>query len=79
MRQYDVIVATLLTTVVFRVQIFNLTHDFVSRNVGNDIWGWTDPENGDEYAIMCMNCGTSFVRLTPNPEEPTVLAYLPTA
>ena len=45
--------------------------------MANDIWGWTDPDSGDEYAIVCLNCGTSFVRLTPNPEEPTVLAYLP--
>jgi len=44
---------------------------------GNDIWGWTDPINGDEYAIMGLSGGTSFVRIT-NPTEPETLAFLPT-
>lgn len=43
----------------------------------NDIWGWTDPQTGDEYAIICLSCGTSFVRIT-DPENPVVVAYLPT-
>ena len=43
----------------------------------SDIWGWTDPENGDEYAIMGLNWGTSFVRIT-DPENPVVVAYLST-
>lgn len=29
----------------------------------NDIWGWVDPLNGDEYAIVGMQNGTAFVRL----------------
>lgn len=29
----------------------------------NDIWGWTDPVNGEEYAIVGMYDGTAFVRL----------------
>ena len=48
-------------------------------NFTNDIWGWTDPVTKDEYAIVGLNCGTSFVKLTPNPEQPTVVAYLRTA
>ena len=44
---------------------------------GNDIWGWTDPENNDEYALMGLTNGTSFVRIT-NPENPVVVGRLPT-
>ncbi len=31
---------------------------------GNDIWGWTDPETGHEYAIMGLSGGTAFVDIT---------------
>ncbi|CAH1775423.1 unnamed protein product [Owenia fusiformis] len=44
---------------------------------GNDLWAWTDPVNGEEYIIMGLMAGTSFVRISPNPETPTVVAYLP--
>ena len=43
----------------------------------NDIWGWVDPENGDEYAVVCTYGGTSFVRIT-DPSNPVVVGYLPT-
>ena len=45
---------------------------------GNDIWGWTDPSNGDEYALMGLNNGTVFIRIT-DPENPVIIGRLPTA
>jgi len=30
----------------------------------NDVWGWTDPETGHEYALVGMTDGTSFVDVT---------------
>jgi len=45
---------------------------------GNDIWGWTDPENGDEYAIAGVSGGTSFVRIT-DPENPVTVGFIYTA
>ncbi|CAH1801686.1 unnamed protein product [Owenia fusiformis] len=45
---------------------------------GNDLWGWTDPTNNDEYVIMGLDDGTSFVRIT-DPVNPVVVAFLPTA
>lgn len=45
---------------------------------GNDSWGWTDPLNGDEYALMGLENGTFFVDIT-NPEAPRLLGKLPTA
>ena len=44
---------------------------------GNDIWGWTDPQTGKEYAIIGLSGGTSFVDVS-DPESPKVLAFLRT-
>ncbi|MCB9133901.1 MAG: choice-of-anchor B family protein [Anaerolineales bacterium] len=43
----------------------------------NDIWGWTDPLDGKEYALVGLTNGTSFVEVT-NPETPLYLGRLPT-
>ncbi|WP_091406574.1 choice-of-anchor B family protein [Aquimarina amphilecti] len=45
---------------------------------GNDSWGWTDPSNGKEYVIMCLNNGTAFIDIS-TPESPIYLGKLPTA
>ena len=44
---------------------------------GNDIWGWTDPVTGTEYAIMGRTSGTSFVDIS-DPTSPVYLGDLPT-
>jgi choice-of-anchor B domain-containing protein len=44
---------------------------------GNDIWGWTDPANGDEYALVGTGKGTAFVNIS-DPTDPRVLGVLPT-
>ena len=44
---------------------------------GNDVWGWTDPLTGREYALMGRSSGTSFVDIT-DPENPVYLGNLPT-
>lgn len=41
----------------------------------NDIWGWTDPENGKEYAIVGVSDGVTFVDIT-SPSEPVVIGKL---
>ncbi len=41
----------------------------------NDIWGWTDPVNGDEYAIVGLTDGVAFVRVT-DPVNPLMLGKL---
>jgi choice-of-anchor B domain-containing protein len=43
---------------------------------GNDIWGWTDPLDGKEYAIMGRSNGTSFVDIS-DPVNPLYLGNLP--
>ncbi len=45
---------------------------------GNDIWGWTDPMDGKEYALMGLTTGTVFLDIS-NPRFPVYLGYLPTA
>ncbi len=47
-------------------------------SAGNDIWGWTDPQNGKEYALVGLTNGTAFVDIS-NPEIPVYLGKLPTA
>ena len=45
---------------------------------GNDIWGWTDPETGKEYALVGLTNGTAFVDVS-TPTAPVHLGTLPTA
>ncbi|HSR14362.1 MAG TPA: choice-of-anchor B family protein, partial [Gemmatimonadales bacterium] len=42
----------------------------------NDIWGWTDPQTGREYALVGRIDGTAFVDVT-DPSSPTFLGSLP--
>lgn len=42
----------------------------------SDIWGWTDPETGREYALVARTDGTSFVDVT-DPLNPEMLGNLP--
>ena len=43
----------------------------------NDIWGWTDPETGKEYALVGLDNGTMFVDIS-TPSLPVLLGKLPT-
>jgi len=43
----------------------------------NDIWGWTSPVTGREYAIACRSTGTSFIDIT-DPVNPIYLGDLHT-
>ena len=42
----------------------------------NDIWGWTDPETGKEYALVGRVDGTSFVDIS-DPANPVFVGDLP--
>lgn len=42
----------------------------------NDVWGWTDPQNGREIAIVGMTDQTAFVDVS-NPSRPVYLGRLP--
>lgn len=44
---------------------------------GNDIWGWTDPSNNREYALVGEKDGTAFVDIT-TPTAPVYVGFLPT-
>lgn len=44
---------------------------------GNDSWGWTDPDTGVEYAIMCLGDSTAFIDIS-DPVNPVYLGKLPT-
>ncbi|HVM15523.1 MAG TPA: choice-of-anchor B family protein [Egibacteraceae bacterium] len=42
----------------------------------SDLWGWTDPDTGDEYVIIGKTNGVGFFRIT-DPADPVYLGELP--
>ncbi len=54
-----------------------ITLGTMSAGSGNDSWGWTDPQDGKEYAIMALDNGTAFVDIS-DPVNPIYLGKLPT-
>ncbi|MFK5983202.1 MAG: choice-of-anchor B family protein [Flavobacteriaceae bacterium] len=42
---------------------------------GQDSWGWTDPQDGKEYAIVALDNGTAFVNIT-DPINPIYLGRM---
>ena len=45
---------------------------------GNDSWGWTDPENDKEYALVGVSSHTAFVDMS-DPDNLILVGVLPTA
>lgn len=48
-----------------------------SNVLANDVWGWTDPASGREFAVVGLTNRTSFVEVT-NPTAPVYLGSLKT-
>ncbi len=44
---------------------------------GNDSWGWTDPQDGKEYALVGLDNGTAFIDIS-DPANAVYLGKLPT-
>ncbi|WP_148898873.1 choice-of-anchor B family protein [Fodinibius salinus] len=42
----------------------------------NDIWGWTDPQTGKEYALVALTDRVTFVDIS-TPSDPAVVGTLP--
>lgn len=53
-----------------------LPHVDMGGGSGNDIWGWTDPDTGREYALVGESTGTAFVDIS-NPSQPVYVGSLP--
>lgn len=43
----------------------------------SDVWGWTSPDTGHEYALVGTSSGVAFVRIS-DPRDPEFLGMLPT-
>jgi choice-of-anchor B domain-containing protein len=54
-----------------------LPHAEIGGGSGNDLWGWTDPVTGREYALVGRSSGTAFVDIS-NPRRPVYIGNLPT-
>ena len=52
-----------------------LPHAAIGGGSGNDIWGWTDPVTGREYAIVGRSSGTAFVDIS-TPSQPVYVGNL---
>ncbi len=55
-----------------------IQHTTFAASAGNDIWGWTDPSTGKEYALIGLDNGTAFVDISDT-ENLVYLGKLPTA
>ncbi len=55
----------------------NIDLSTLNAGGGNDSWGWTDPSNGNEYALIGLNNGTAFIDIS-DPVNPVYLGKLPT-
>ena len=53
----------------------HLTPEELGGNRVNDIWGWTDPSTGIEYALVGLYDGLSFVDIS-DPNNPVVVGKL---
>ena len=53
-----------------------IPHSTWTGQGGNDIWGWTDPVTGHEWALVGTQTGTAFVDITV-PEAPVYVGVLP--
>ena len=51
--------------------------DEMDAQQGNDSWGWTDPQNGKEYALIGLDNGTAFIDVS-DPFNAVYLGKLPT-
>lgn len=54
-----------------------LTEADLNTTFVNDSWGWTNPDDGKEYAIIGLRNGTAFVDIS-NPNEIVLIGTLPT-
>jgi len=54
-----------------------ITNAAMDAGGGNDSWGWTDPQDGKEYALVGLTNGTAFIDIS-EPTDPRYLGKLPT-
>ncbi len=54
-----------------------LPHTLIGGDTNNDMWGWTDPVTGKEYAMVGARDGVAFVDIS-TPTAPRFLGKLPT-
>ena len=62
---------------VSRLTLSEIGSGGASNVLANDCWGWTDPQDGTEYAICGLTNGTSFIDIS-DPGNPIYLGKLPT-
>jgi hypothetical protein len=56
----------------------HVSHGELGTERLNDIWGWTDPETGQDWALVGSTTGTAFVDIT-DAMQPRVAGFMATA
>lgn len=67
-----------VATRLHNLELGSASEELIGFTYNNDLWGWTDPKTGKEYALVGMFDGTSIVDIT-DPEEPVVLGFIETS
>ena len=58
------------------ISLSDLEGKISSSAMANDIWGWTNVNDGREFALVGLSSGTSFVEIT-DAINPIVIGFLP--
>lgn len=73
----QIVAFLLLSTSMFAQLNVDLVGQLEYNNTNvSDIWGWADPDDGTEYAIVGLGNGTSVVSLA-DPANPTEVQFIP--
>ncbi|MFT4760933.1 MAG: choice-of-anchor B domain-containing protein [Paraglaciecola sp.] len=73
----QIVAFILCSTTMFAQLNMDLVGELGYNNTNlSDIWGWADPDDGTEYAIVGLGNGTSIVSLA-DPANPTEVQYIP--
>lgn len=59
------------------IDLFDGYSQSIAMTSINDVWGWTSPDTGNEYALLGSSEGTLFIDISV-PENPIILGMLPT-
>lgn len=72
----QILMLLLCTTPIFAQLNMDLVGQLGYNTNLSDIWGWADPDDGTEYAIVGLGNGVSVVSLA-DPSNPTEVQYIP--
>ena len=67
-----------ISSYIYNAELGCNSQELIGFTYINDLWGWTDPQTGEEYALVGMFDGTSVVDIT-DPSDPVGLGFIETS